>query len=73
MATAIKMPKLGLSMVEGTVVQWLKLEGDSVEEGDPLVVIETDKIVNEVDASQPGILRHILVQDGDVVQFLFQA
>ncbi len=66
MATAIKMPKLGLSMVEGTVVQWLKLEGDSVEEGDPLVVIETDKIVNEVDASQPGILRHILVQDGDV-------
>ncbi len=66
MATAIRLPKLGLSMVEGTVSQWLKSEGDPIEEGEPIVIVETDKISYEVEAPQTGILRHVLVENGDV-------
>ncbi len=61
MATPIKMPKLGLSMVEAKLVKWLKAEGDEVAEGDLLAVVETNKIAYEVAAPGAGVLLKILV------------
>ena len=67
MATAIKMPQLGITMTEAKVVSWLKQEGDAVEKGDPVASIETDKINAEVEASADGVLRRIVAQEGAVV------
>jgi pyruvate dehydrogenase E2 component (dihydrolipoamide acetyltransferase) len=61
MPTAVKMPKLGLSMVEGKVVKWLKAEGDRVDAGEPIVVVETNKITYEVESPSSGVLYKILV------------
>lgn len=67
MATAIIMPKAGMSMEEGTVVKWLKAEGDRVEQGEPLLEILTDKVNMEVEAQAAGTLIKILKQEGEVV------
>jgi pyruvate dehydrogenase E2 component (dihydrolipoamide acetyltransferase) len=60
------MPKLG-SMLVGTVVEWLKKEGDTVNEGDEVVVIETEKISHTVTAKTGGILLKILHGNGSDV------
>ena len=57
MATALTMPKLGLTMTEGTVTEWLAEDGARVEKGQPVVVVTTDKIAQEVEAPAPGTLR----------------
>lgn len=67
MATSVAMPKLGLTMQEGTVVRWLKAPGDAVAEHEPLCEIETDKITNEVAAPVTGVLLKILVSEGETV------
>jgi len=67
MVTIVKMPKLGLTMTEGTIVKWLKKEGDFVEKGESLVEIETDKAVMPIEAQASGILRKILVAEGEEV------
>ena len=67
MATAIIMPKAGMSMEEGTVMKWLKAEGDAVEQGEPLLEILTDKVVMEVEAQESGTLIKILKREGEVV------
>ena len=56
MAKEIVMPKLGLTMTEGTVSKWLKNEGDAVKEGEPLFEVETDKLTNTIEASASGTL-----------------
>ncbi len=61
------MPKLGLTMEEGTIVRWLKEEGDAVEEGDILFEVQTDKVVMEVEATASGILARILVHEDETV------
>ncbi|MBI2864810.1 MAG: 2-oxo acid dehydrogenase subunit E2 [Chloroflexi bacterium] len=66
MAAKIAMPKLGMTMVEGTIKRWLKEEGQPVEAGTPVLEIETEKVVYEVEAPGPGILR-IASQEGTVV------
>ncbi len=66
MAHEVIMPKWGLTMKEGKVVRWLKSEGDSVEAGEPLFEVETDKITNSVEAPASGILSQIVVPEGDV-------
>ncbi len=67
MATVVIMPKLGLTMTEGTVEKWLKQEGDRVEKGEPLVEIITEKINFQYEAPASGILRRILHHEGEVV------
>ncbi len=66
MATDIYMPQLGLTMTEGTVVRWLKAEGDPVAKGEAVLEIETDKVVAEVEAPREGVLGPILVAEGAV-------
>jgi pyruvate dehydrogenase E2 component (dihydrolipoamide acetyltransferase) len=63
MAYVISIPKLGLSMTEGTISRWLKQEGDWVNKGDELVEIETEKISNVIEANEEGYLRLILLQE----------
>ena len=64
MAKVIVMPKLGLTMTEGTVSKWLKAEGDAVKEGEPLFEVETDKLTNTIEASASGTLLKIAVPAG---------
>ena len=64
MAELVTMPKLGFDMAEGTLVRWVKAEGDSVEKGEVIAEIETDKATVEVESSYPGIMyRHIVDED----------
>jgi pyruvate dehydrogenase E2 component (dihydrolipoamide acetyltransferase) len=67
MLVTVEMPKLGLTMEEGTVVEWLKVEGEAVERGEPLFVLETDKITIEATAPESGILGQILIAPGTTV------
>ena len=57
MAVPINIPKLGVSMTEGTLVEWLVAEGDSVQAGDVIYRIETDKVENDVESPVAGIVR----------------
>ena len=70
MATPIVMPKLGLTMEQGTVAKWLKREGDAVAEGEGVVEIETEQVSNVVDSPASGILLKILVPEGDEADVL---
>jgi pyruvate dehydrogenase E2 component (dihydrolipoamide acetyltransferase) len=67
MAVEVIMPKQGLQMTEGTIISWMASEGDTVQEGDPLFEIETDKLTIEIGAPSTGVLLKILRQEGDVV------
>ena len=61
----LKMPKFGLTMESGYVGYWFKKEGEFVKKGEPLVEIESEKIVNVVDAPCDGIIRKVLVKEGE--------
>jgi pyruvate dehydrogenase E2 component (dihydrolipoyllysine-residue acetyltransferase) len=64
MATRVDVPQLGLTMETGTILQWLKAEGDKVEKGQPVVVIQTDKVEYEVEAPVAGTLLKIAAKEG---------
>jgi len=64
MATRIDVPQLGLTMETGTILQWVKAEGDTVEKGQPVVVIQTDKVEYEVEAPVAGTLLKIAAKEG---------
>jgi len=66
MATEIKLPRLGQGMEAGTIVKWLKSEGDKVEKGEPLYELDTDKVTQEVEADASGVLLKIAVSSGEV-------
>ncbi len=66
MATEIKLPRLGQGMESGTIVKWLKSEGESVEKGEPLYELDTDKVTQEVEADASGVLLKIAVEEGEV-------
>ena len=63
----VTMPQLGETVVEGTVTRWLKAEGDEVALDEPLFEVSTDKIDTEVPAAHAGVLRAVLVPEGDTV------
>lgn len=67
MSETVTMPKLGFDMQEGTLVCWVKLEGDEVNKGDVLAEIETDKATVEVESGFSGAVARHLVNQGDVV------
>ena len=66
MAVEIKLPRLGQGMESGTIVRWLKGEGEAVEKGEPLYELDTDKVTQEVEADASGTLLAIVVADGEV-------
>ena len=63
----LRMPKMGESITEGTIINWLVNEGDAFEEGDIILEVATDKVDNEVPAPISGILTKTLFQAKDVV------
>ena len=67
MAKKVIMPKFGMDQEEGTVVRWLKQEGDNVEKGEPILEVETDKVNMEVEASSTGVLSGITADPGVTV------
>jgi pyruvate dehydrogenase E2 component (dihydrolipoamide acetyltransferase) len=66
MATEVKLPRLGQGMESGTVVRWLKQEGETVEKGEPLYELDTEKVTQEVEAEASGVLLKIAVEEGEV-------
>ena len=62
MALKFGMPSLGHTMEKGKVIEWLKQEGQTVSKGEPLLVVETDKVVTEVEAPADGVVLRILVK-----------
>ena len=70
MAKVVVMPKLGLTMTEGTVSKWLKNVGDEIKEGEPFFEAETDKLTNTIEASASGVVRHFFVEAGTTVPVL---
>src|SRR5919109_1416224 len=67
MAHEIVLPQWGMEMQDATIVRWLKQEGDPVQEGEPLVEIETAKIETEMESTAAGVVAHILVPEGATV------
>ena len=64
MATEVKLPRLGQGMESGTIVRWLKAEGDAVKKREPLYELDTDKVTQEVEAEADGVLLKIVVAGG---------
>ncbi|MBA3365284.1 MAG: 2-oxo acid dehydrogenase subunit E2 [Actinobacteria bacterium] len=62
----MKLPRLGQGMESGTIVKWLKNEGEPVEKGEPLYELDTDKVTQEVEAEASGVLLRIAIREGEV-------
>src|SRR3982074_2319764 len=67
MTTEIVLPQWSMGMADGTIVRWLKHEGDAVMVGEPLVEVEAAKVTSEVEAEVSGMLARILVAGGETV------
>lgn len=67
MPTQVIMPQLGESVVEGTVTQWLKSVGDSIDEFEPLLEVNTDKVDTEIPSPAAGTLLKVLIPEGETV------
>ncbi|WP_313431197.1 biotin/lipoyl-containing protein, partial [Siminovitchia terrae] len=67
MAVKIIMPKLGMGMNEGTVVEWLKKKGDKVEKGESIVVISSDKIEKDIEAPDSGVLLKVAAEEDETI------
>ena len=67
MEKELTMPKLRPEMEKGVLCAWQKEEGDTVAAGEPLFEIETDKVVNQIEATESGVLKKQLAEEGDTV------
>ena len=67
MASEIVLPQWGMEMQDGTIVRWLKQEGDTVAEGEPIVEVETAKLQTELESTAAGVLTRIVAQEGEIV------
>ena len=65
MEKQLSMPKLREEMTKGVLCAWLKEEGERVEAGEPLYEVETDKVVNQIEATEGGVLKRQLLEEGD--------
>src|SRR5258707_9675598 len=65
MANEVKLPRLGQGMEAGTITKWLKAPGDTVEKGEPLFEIDTDKVTQEVESDYDGVLLKIALPEGE--------
>src|SRR2546421_3593239 len=65
MASEVKLPRLGQGMEAGTITKWLKSPGDTVEKGEPLFEIDTDKVTQEVESDFAGVLLKITLESGE--------
>jgi pyruvate dehydrogenase E2 component (dihydrolipoyllysine-residue acetyltransferase) len=68
MATSVTLPRLGQGMESGTIVRWLKSEGDRVEKGEPLYELDTEKVTQEVEADAGGVVLKILAAEGEEIE-----
>jgi pyruvate dehydrogenase E2 component (dihydrolipoamide acetyltransferase) len=68
MSSQVTLPRLGQGMESGTIVRWLKAEGDQVEKGEPLYELDTEKVTQEVEADASGILLKILAGEGEEIE-----
>jgi pyruvate dehydrogenase E2 component (dihydrolipoamide acetyltransferase) len=67
MARPLVMPQMGYDMKEGTILRWLKHEGDRVERGEPIAEIETDKVNLEIESFASGVILKVLAKEGETV------
>src|SRR5512147_1331492 len=67
MATSVVMPALEMTQESGRLVAWLKRDGESVNKGEPLMEVETDKVTIEIEAPASGILGGVLIRENDIV------
>jgi pyruvate dehydrogenase E2 component (dihydrolipoamide acetyltransferase) len=68
MATSVTLPRLGQGMESGTIVRWLKAEGEHVEKGEPLYELDTEKVTQEVEADAGGVVLKILAGEGEEIE-----
>ena len=68
MVTKVIMPKLSANIEEATIGQWLKAEGDEIEAGEAIMVVESDKADMDVEAFEDGFLAKILTQEGETAE-----
>ena len=68
MATQVLMPALSPTMEEGTLAKWLVKEGDTVKEGQGVIVVEAMKMENELRTPKAGVVKEIKVKEGDAVE-----
>jgi pyruvate dehydrogenase E2 component (dihydrolipoamide acetyltransferase) len=68
MSSQVTLPRLGQGMETGTIVRWLKSEGESVEKGEPLYELDTEKVTQEVEAESSGVLLKILAGEGEEIE-----
>jgi pyruvate dehydrogenase E2 component (dihydrolipoamide acetyltransferase) len=68
MSSQVTLPRLGQGMESGTIVRWLKSEGDQVEKGEPLYELDTEKVTQEVEADASGVLLKILAGEGEEIE-----
>jgi pyruvate/2-oxoglutarate dehydrogenase complex dihydrolipoamide acyltransferase (E2) component len=66
-AIEVLLPQWGMGMQEGTIVRWLKAQGDVIEEGEPLCEVETAKATDDLAAPGTGVLERIYVEEGTTV------
>ena len=68
MSSQDTLPRLGQGMESGTIVKWLKSEGERVERGEPLYELDTEKVTQEVESDASGVLLKILAGEGDEIE-----
>jgi pyruvate dehydrogenase E2 component (dihydrolipoamide acetyltransferase) len=68
MANQVTLPRLGQGMEAGTIVKWLKSEGEAVEKGEPLYELDTEKVTQEVEADFSGVLLKIVAGEGEEIE-----
>ena len=68
MRSEVTLPKWGMTMQDGTIAQWMVGEGQRVQEGDPIAVIETEKVETELPCPDSGTVVEIVAEEGDTVE-----